>query len=113
MTADLAASFPTSYAAEWPRVVGATLRAFGDLELAEDSAQEAFLRAAERLTAGESIDNIGAWATTAARRIAISSLGLELDRNCSPKSMAQRAATLRGRRLTSANSSRSRLRAFR
>lgn len=74
MTADLAASFPTSYAAEWPRVVGATLRAFGDLELAEDSAQEAFLRAAERLTAGESIDNIGAWATTAARRIAIDAL---------------------------------------
>ena len=74
MTADLAASFPSSYAAEWPRVVGATLRAFGDLELAEDCAQEAFLRAAERVAAGEAIGNVGAWATTAARRIAIDTL---------------------------------------
>ena len=77
MASDLAASFPTSYAAEWPRVVGATLRAFGDLELAEDSAQEAFVRAAERIAAGESIGNVGAWATTTARRIAIDSLRRE------------------------------------
>lgn len=62
------------FAAEWPRVVGATLRAFGDVDLAEESAQEAFTRAAERLAAGETIDNIGAWATTVARRIAVDSL---------------------------------------
>ena len=74
MTPDLAASFREEFVREWPRVVGATLRAFGDLELAEDSAQEAFLRAHERLTAGEAISNLGAWATTSARRIAIDSL---------------------------------------
>ena len=62
------------FAAEWPRVVGATLRAFGDVDLAEESAQEAFTRASERLAAGETIDNIGAWATTVARRIAVDSL---------------------------------------
>ncbi len=60
-----------AFAAEWPRVVGATLRAFGDLDLAEESAQEAFVRAAEREARGELIDNPGAWATTAAHRIAL------------------------------------------
>lgn len=74
MTPELATRVREEFAREWPRVVGATLRAFGDLELAEDSAQEAFLRATERLAAGESIDNLGAWATTAARRIAIDAL---------------------------------------
>lgn len=74
MTPELAASFRDECAHEWPRVVGATLRAFGDLELAEDSAQEAFLRAHERIAAGETITNLGAWATTSARRIAIDSL---------------------------------------
>ena len=67
MTSDLAESF----AEEWPRVVGATLRAFGSLDLAEESAQEAFARVAERMAAGEQIDNVGAWATITARRIAI------------------------------------------
>ncbi len=70
MSSDLA----SSYATEWPRVVGATLRAFGSLELAEDSAQEAFARAAERMAAGEQIDNLGAWTTTAARHLAIDAL---------------------------------------
>lgn len=70
MHPELAASF----AREWPRVVGATLRAFGSLDLAEESAQEAFVRAAERLAAGERIENIGAWVTTAAHRIAIDTL---------------------------------------
>lgn len=69
-----AASFRDKFAQEWPRVVGATLRAFGDLELAEDSAQEAFLRAHELIAARESISNLGAWATTSARRIAIDAL---------------------------------------
>ena len=69
MTADA-----IDFATEWPRVVGATLRAFGDVHLAEECAQEAFARAAERLAAGEQIDNIGAWATTVARRVAIDSL---------------------------------------
>jgi RNA polymerase sigma-70 factor, ECF subfamily len=74
MKPELAAGLREVFAAEWPRVVGATLRAFGDLELAEDSAQEAFLRAHERLAAGETIRNLGAWATTSARRIAIDAL---------------------------------------
>ena len=67
----MASGLAESFAEEWPRVVGATLRAFGSLDLAEESAQEAFARAAERMAAGEQIDNVGAWATTAARRIAV------------------------------------------
>jgi RNA polymerase sigma-70 factor (ECF subfamily) len=67
----MASGLAESFAEEWPRVVGATLRAFGSLDLAEESAQEAFTRAAERVAAGEQIENVGAWATTAARRIAV------------------------------------------
>ncbi len=67
-------SFDETFAEEWPRVVGATLRAFGSLDLAEESAQEAFARAAGLIAAGTRIDNLGAWATTAAKRIAIDSL---------------------------------------
>lgn len=67
----MASGLAESFADEWPRVVGATLRAFGSLDLAEDAAQEAFARAAERMAAGEQIDNVGAWATTTARRIAV------------------------------------------
>jgi len=74
MKSELAAHFRDEFAQEWPRVVGAVLRSFGDLELAEDSAQEAFLRAHERIASGESINNLGAWVTTSARRIAIDSL---------------------------------------
>lgn len=74
MKPELAASFRDEFAREWPRVVGATLRAFGDLELAEDSAQEAFLRAHVHIAGGETITNLGAWATTSARHIAIDSL---------------------------------------
>jgi RNA polymerase sigma-70 factor (ECF subfamily) len=70
----MVSDFSASFAEEWPRVVGATLRAFGSIDLAEDCAQEAFVRAAERIAAGERIANVGAWATTVARRIAIDSL---------------------------------------
>jgi RNA polymerase sigma-70 factor (ECF subfamily) len=71
---EMASDFSATFAEEWPRVVGATLRAFGSIDLAEESAQEAFARAAERIAAGERIDNIGSWATTVARRIAVDSL---------------------------------------
>ncbi len=74
MQPEFAATFRDQFATEWPRVVGAILRSFGDVALAEDSAQEAFLRAHERLAAGETITNFGAWVTTSARRIAIDSL---------------------------------------
>jgi RNA polymerase sigma-70 factor (ECF subfamily) len=66
-----------AFAEEWPRVVGATLRSFGSIHLAEEAAQEAFVRAAELMARGEQIANVGAWATIAARRIAIDTLRRE------------------------------------
>ncbi len=70
----MAADLATAFAEEWPRVVSAVLRATGDLDLAEDSAQEAFVRLADRLARGEEVRNPGAWATTVARHLAVDEL---------------------------------------
>ena len=57
---------------EWSRVVAVLVRDFGDLELAEDCAQDAFMKASERWGSGEAVpDRPGAWLTTTARRKAI------------------------------------------
>ncbi len=57
---------------EWPRVVATLVRDFGDLDLAEDCAQEAFLEASIRWEANEQPpDRPGAWLTTTARRKAL------------------------------------------
>ena len=57
---------------EWSRVVAVLVRDFGDLELAEDCAQDAFMNASERWGSGEAVpDRPGAWLTTTARRKAI------------------------------------------
>lgn len=70
----MSSELETAFAEEWPRVVGAILRAFGSVDVAEESAQEAFVRAADRIAAGEQLHNIGAWVTTTARHVAIDSL---------------------------------------
>lgn len=54
---------------EWSRVLANLIRFTGNLELSEECAQEAFVRAAE--TELSSIANPGAWLTTVAKRIAI------------------------------------------
>lgn len=57
---------------EWSRLVAILVRDFGDLELAEDCAQEAFVQAGK--TWGNSVafpDRPGAWLTTTARRKAL------------------------------------------
>jgi RNA polymerase sigma-70 factor, ECF subfamily len=57
---------------EWPRILAAVIRFTGSLELAEDSVQEAFVRAyvsRER----ELLINPAAWVTTVAKRIAVDS----------------------------------------
>jgi RNA polymerase sigma-70 factor, ECF subfamily len=56
---------------EWPRVVAALARAFRDLDLAEDAAQEAFTIAASTWPATGVPPNPGGWITTTARRRAI------------------------------------------
>ena len=61
----------TVFRTEWPRVVAVLVRDFGDLQLAEDCAQDAFVEAATRWESGEIPDRPGAWLTTTARRKAI------------------------------------------
>ncbi|MFC5034074.1 MULTISPECIES: RNA polymerase sigma factor [Streptomyces] len=56
---------------EWARVVAALTGRFGDLDIAEEAAAEAFATAVERWPADGVPPNPGAWLTTTARRKAI------------------------------------------
>lgn len=66
---------------EWSRVVAGLARAFGDLDLAEDAAQEAFAIAARTWPSDGEPANPGAWITTTARRRAIDRLRRESRRD--------------------------------
>src|SRR5215468_5682854 len=56
---------------EWARVVASLTRRFGDLDVAEEAAAEAFTTAVERWPADGVPPNPGAWLTTTANRKAI------------------------------------------
>jgi len=56
---------------EWARVVASLTRRFGDLDIAEEAAAEAFTTAVERWPADGVPPNPGAWLTTTANRKAI------------------------------------------
>jgi RNA polymerase sigma-70 factor, ECF subfamily len=60
-----------AHRAEWARVVASLTRRFGDLDIAEEAAAEAFATAAERWQAVGIPPNPGAWLTTTASRKAI------------------------------------------
>jgi RNA polymerase sigma-70 factor, ECF subfamily len=66
---------------EWARVVAGLARRFGDLDLAEDAAAEAFARAVERWPRDGVPPNPGAWLTTTATRKAIDRLRRESHRH--------------------------------
>ncbi len=53
---------------EWARVVASLTRRFGDLDIAEEAAAEAFATAVERWPADGVPPNPGAWLTTTANR---------------------------------------------
>lgn len=59
------------FAAQWPILVATLRRDLGDLDLAEDAAQEAFVEAAARWGPGTTPERPGAWLLTTARRRAI------------------------------------------
>ncbi|WP_372664260.1 RNA polymerase sigma factor [Amycolatopsis kentuckyensis] len=66
---------------EWARVVAALTRRFGDLDIAEEAAAEAFAVAVERWPADGVPPNPGAWLTTTAQRKAIDRIRRESKRD--------------------------------
>ncbi|MEO3884476.1 DUF6596 domain-containing protein [Nonomuraea sp. B5E05] len=66
---------------EWARVVAALTRRFGDLDIAEEAAAEAFATAVERWPADGVPPNPGAWLTTTASRKAIDRIRRENKRD--------------------------------
>jgi RNA polymerase sigma-70 factor (ECF subfamily) len=66
---------------EWARVVAALTRRFGDLDIAEEAAAEAFATAVERWPATGVPPNPGAWLTTTANRKAIDRIRRENKRD--------------------------------
>jgi RNA polymerase sigma-70 factor, ECF subfamily len=70
---------------EWARVVAALARRFGDLDIAEDSAGEAFAIAVQRWPVDGVPPSPGAWLTTAANRKAIDRIRREAKREAKHK----------------------------
>ncbi|WP_414941167.1 RNA polymerase sigma factor [Amycolatopsis sp. cmx-11-51] len=66
---------------EWARVVAALARRFGDLDIAEEAAAEAFATAVERWPSDGVPPNPGAWLTTTANRKAIDRIRRENKRD--------------------------------
>jgi RNA polymerase sigma-70 factor (ECF subfamily) len=66
---------------EWARVVASLTKRFGDLDIAEEAAAEAFATAVERWPADGVPPNPGAWLTTTANRKAIDRIRREAKRD--------------------------------
>jgi RNA polymerase sigma-70 factor (ECF subfamily) len=79
--ADVRAAITQAHHEEWARVVAALTRRFGDLDIAEEAAAEAFAMAVERWPADGVPPNPGAWLTTTANRKAIDRIRRENKRD--------------------------------
>jgi RNA polymerase sigma-70 factor (ECF subfamily) len=80
-TADAARALTRAHHEEWARVVAGLARRFGDLDVAEEAAAEAFARAAERWPGDGVPPNPGGWITTTATRRAIDRIRRESRRS--------------------------------
>jgi RNA polymerase sigma-70 factor, ECF subfamily len=78
---DVQDAITEAYQGEWARVVASLARRFGDLDIAEDAAAEAFAIAVGRWPADGVPPNPGAWLTTTAKRIAIDRIRRENKRD--------------------------------
>ena len=70
-----------AYKEEWARVIASLTRRFGDLDIAEEAAAEAFATAAARWPTDGVPPNPGAWLTTTANRKAIDRIRRERKRS--------------------------------
>ena len=66
---------------DWARLVAALTRRFGDLDVAEEAAAEAFATAIDRWPADGVLPNPGGWLTTTANRKAIDRIRREHKRD--------------------------------
>jgi RNA polymerase sigma-70 factor, ECF subfamily len=78
---DVGAAIARAHHEEWARVVAALTRHFGDLDVAEEAAAEAFATAVERWPADGVPPNPGGWLTTTARRKALDRIRRENKRD--------------------------------
>jgi RNA polymerase sigma-70 factor, ECF subfamily len=77
---DVGAAVTRAHQEEWARVVATLTKRFGDLDIAEEAAAEAFATAVERWPADGLPPNPGAWLTTTATRKAIDRIRRESKR---------------------------------
>ncbi len=78
---DVGQAITRTHRAEWARVVAALTRRFGDLDIAEEAAAEAFATAVARWPVDGVPPNPGAWLTTTAARKAIDHIRRERKRD--------------------------------
>ncbi|MBB5788032.1 DUF6596 domain-containing protein [Jiangella mangrovi] len=78
---DVREAITRTHQQEWARVVASLTKRFGDLDIAEEAAAEAFATAVERWPADGVPPNPGAWLTTTANRRAIDRLRRESKRD--------------------------------
>jgi RNA polymerase sigma-70 factor (ECF subfamily) len=78
---DVPEAITRAHREEWARVVATLARRFGDLDIAEDAAAEAFATAVVRWPADGVPPNPGAWLTTTANRKAIDRIRRESKRH--------------------------------
>lgn len=81
MTGAAAEAIARAHRSEWARLVAGLARRFGDLDVAEDAAAEAFAVAVERWPRDGVPPNPGGWLTTTATRRAIDRLRRESQRD--------------------------------
>jgi RNA polymerase sigma-70 factor (ECF subfamily) len=81
VSTDVEAAITRAHREEWARLVAALARRFGDLDVAEESAAEAFAVAVQRWPEDGVPPNPGAWLTTTAKRRAIDRIRRESKRD--------------------------------